>query len=246
MKATSGARIEMFETLDSTSLEAKRRTGAGDQGPLWVIALRQTSGYGRRGTAWRQAEGDIAATFLFRAMSAAEILPQLSFVAALAAADAIAAFAPEAPLSLKWPNDVLASGGKIAGILLELVGAATTSVALGVGVNVVSAPQDLDYPAARLLDFTRAPPDPRAFVERLDATFDAWRRRWLEGGFAPIRSAWLERADGVGSAIRVRLPDETVRGVFEDLDSSGALILDCGGTRRSIAAGAVLPAERPG
>jgi BirA family biotin operon repressor/biotin-[acetyl-CoA-carboxylase] ligase len=243
----SGARLEIIETLDSTSLEAKRRAASGEAGPLWLIALRQTAGYGRRGAAWRQQEGDIAATFLFRESAPVETLPQLSFVAALALGDAIRRHAPQADLTLKWPNDVLARGGKIAGLLLELIGTAPSPdhagvlVALGAGVNVVSVPEGLDYPTARLVDFAAATPHPRAFVETLDETFDAWRRRWRAEGFSSVREEWLAHAEGLKRRIRVRLPGETVEGVFEDLDSDGGLILDCGGVRRAIAAGAVLP-----
>lgn len=238
---SSGARIEIFDTLDSTSLEAKRRAASGEAGPLWLIALKQTSGYGRRGAAWMQQEGDVAATFLFRPNAPVDALPQLSFVAALAVSDAIGRFAPSADLSLKWPNDVLAGGGKIAGLLLELVASEPSRVLLGVGVNVVSAPPGLDYPAARLVDVAAAAPHPRDFVEVLDETLSAWRTIWIKEGFAPIRAEWVARAASLGRSVRVRLPGEIVEGVFEDLDLSGALILSCDGERRTIAAGAVLP-----
>lgn len=242
MKRTlqSGARIEIFDALDSTSLEAKRRAAEGEAGPLWIVALRQTAGYGRRGAQWRQQEGDVAATFLFRESAPVETLPQLSFVAALALDEAIRRHAPAAPLTLKWPNDALAGGGKIAGLLLELIAAAPPLVALGVGVNVVSAPAGLDYPTARMLDFAAAPPSPRAFVDTVDEAFAAWRGRWRDEGFDTIRAAWLARAAGLGETIRVRLAGETIEGVFADLDLDGALILDCGGARRTISAGAVL------
>ncbi len=242
---SSGARLELFDTLDSTSLEAKRRTAAGAKGPLWLVALYQSAGYGRRGTEWRQQHGDVAATFLFHPDVPGEKLPELSFVAALAVFDAIRRFAPAAPLRLKWPNDILADGKKIAGLLLELAGAsAAPAVMLGVGVNIVSAPEGLDYPTARLIDFApSAPPDPRAFVETLDEAFKAWRETWERNGFAVIRAEWLDRAAHLGERIKVRLPAETVEGVFIDLDLAGALILDCDGGRRIIAAGAVLPAR---
>ncbi|OFX04294.1 MAG: biotin--[acetyl-CoA-carboxylase] ligase [Alphaproteobacteria bacterium RIFCSPHIGHO2_12_FULL_63_12] len=245
MKAlASGARLEIFETLDSTSLEARRRAATGAGGPLWIAALYQSAGYGRRGSQWRQQNGDVAATFMFRPEAPVERLPELSFVAAVAVLDAIRRFAPSAPLSLKWPNDILADGKKIAGLLLELAGApGAPVVTLGVGVNIVSAPQGLDYPTARLLDFAPAPPHPRAFVETLDEVFDAQRKVWLQDGFAAIRSQWLGRAAHKGERIRVKLPAETIEGVFTDLDLSGALILDCDGVRRTIAAGAVLPAS---
>ncbi|HBK91323.1 MAG TPA: biotin--[acetyl-CoA-carboxylase] ligase [Parvularcula sp.] len=235
------SRIEVFPTLDSTSLEAKRRAALGEAGPLWIIALKQTAGYGRRGSEWLQEEGDIAATFLFRAQAPAERLPQLSFVAALALTEAIARFAPRAPLALKWPNDVLANGAKLAGLLLELVDAGPL-VALGAGVNIVSAPKGVAYPTARLIDFMREPPPaPRAFVEALDETFEFRRRQWANEGFAPIRADWLDRAAGRGQRLRVNTPAGAVEGVFEDLDLSGALILNSDGERRAVAAGAVAP-----
>lgn len=240
----SGARLEIFETLDSTSLEAKRRVAAGAKGPLWIAALYQSAGYGRRGSEWRQRNGDVAATLLFQPGAPAERLPELSFVAALAVLDAIGRLAPAAPLSLKWPNDILAGGGKIAGLLLELAGPpAAPVVMLGVGVNIVSAPEGLAYPAARLIDFAPAPPHPCAFVETLDETFKAQRDIWERDGFAAIRAGWLARAAHLGARIKVQLPAESVEGVFTDLDLSGALILECDGARRTIAAGAVLPAN---
>lgn len=235
------SRIEVFPTLDSTSLEAKRRASVSEAGPLWIVALKQSAGYGRRGTTWEQSEGDIAATFLFRPEAAPERLPELSFVAALALADAASRFAPRAGLSFKWPNDLLAGGAKIAGLLLELVGDAPL-VALGAGVNIVSAPQGLSYPAARLIDFMDgATPAPRAFVETLDETFAFRRRQWSGEGFAPIRAEWLDRSYGRGAPMRVETPAGVIEGVFEDLDLSGALILSSNGNRHVIAAGAVLP-----
>jgi BirA family biotin operon repressor/biotin-[acetyl-CoA-carboxylase] ligase len=241
----SGARVEIFDTIDSTSLEAKRRAAMGEAGPVWFLAHRQTAGYGRRGSTWRQSDGDLAATLLFRPTVKAECLPQLSFVAALAVADAISRFSPKAQLSIKWPNDVLSAGAKIAGVLLEFV-ASPPLIALGVGVNIVSSPSGLDYPTARLIDLTApsAPPRPRDFLATFDEVFTAWRQRWESDGFAPVRAEWLSRADKIGKRIRVQLPGEIVEGAFQDLDLDGALILDCNGVRRSIAAGAVLPPER--
>lgn len=241
----SGATVSFFETLDSTSLEAKRRAAEGARGPLWIVALEQTAGYGRRGSEWRQAPGDVAATFLFDPRAKTERLGELSFVAGLAVAEAIAHYAPRAALSLKWPNDLLLEGGKTAGILLELVDAGQGPlIALGVGVNIVSKPDGLDYPTARLIDHlggAGAPP-PKDFVETLDASLDRWGDAWRKDGFEPVRRAWLEKAARLGEKIRVRLPHDEVEGVFQDLDPTGALVLDCPGGRRLISAGAVFPA----
>lgn len=245
-RLSSGASLILFETLDSTNSEAKRRAAEGARGPVWIVALEQKAGYGRRGAPWTHGAGDVAATFLFEPRARAESLGEMSFAAGLAVAEAIAHFVPRADLQLKWPNDVLLGGGKIAGLLLELVSGRQEEplVALGAGVNIVSKPAAADYPTARLLDRLQgeAPPSPEAFVAILDAALGRWLALWRKEGFAPIRQAWLEKAARLGEKIRVRLPSETLEGVFRDLDRSGALVLDCEGGRRLIAAGAVFPA----
>lgn len=240
-RLASGSSIEIFDTLDSTNSEARRQAAAGERGPKWIITLRQTAGYGRRGSVWLQSDGDVAATFLFSANIGADRVPLYSFVGALAVFDTIRRSAPKAELSLKWPNDVLAGKAKIAGLLLELLSEAPKPViAFGAGVNIVSKPPVADYPTARLADFSDEAPTPAEFVGTLDAAFDRWRRRLESEGFEPLRREWTARAAGLGETIRVRISDEVVEGVFEDLDSQGRLVLDCKGVRREIAAGAVL------
>ncbi|MEZ5891798.1 MAG: NADH-quinone oxidoreductase subunit NuoN [Parvularculaceae bacterium] len=234
--ALSGAAIEVFETLDSTSAEARRRAVAGEKGPRWFVALTQTSGYGRRGRAWEQQTGDFAGTLLLANEGPAETLGQLSFVIALALFDALAEVVKEEKLALKWPNDLLLDGGKCAGILLENLGRET---AIGVGVNIVTMPQEVPYKTARLADHCDAPPAPSMLAARIDAHFWRWFREWRENGFAPVRAAWLARAKGVGETITARLPGEDITGIFDGLDDTGALILRYEGGERRLAAGEV-------
>ena len=240
----SGARLEIFDRLDSTSLEARRRFESGRRDSVFIVALEQTAGYGRRGAAWMQQPGDFAGTLVFTETAPTATLGQLSFVAGLAVAEAIESVAAGADLALKWPNDVLSGGGKIAGLLVELLetGPGGALMALGVGVNVVSRPELADYPTARLLDRPGAlPPSPADFGRALDAAFDAWRGRWRREGFAPVRLAWLARCAHMGGVVAVRLPHETVTGAFVDLDVDGALVIERDGAPLRIAAGAVLP-----
>ncbi len=246
-RAPSGAAIEIFDTIDSTNREALRRASGGPVSPQWIIARRQSAGYGRRGSQWLQQEGDLAATLLFTPDVPAERFAEYSFIGGLAVADALLRHAPRAPFSLKWPNDVLVSGAKIAGLLFELTGppAAAPALAFGMGVNIVSAPQGVDYPTARLADLVDPPPAATQLAETIDEIFAFWRARHAEEGFARIRTEWLARADRLGETIRVRLHDRVIEGVFQNLDSTGALILDCPEGRQTIAAGAVMrPAGR--
>ncbi len=244
-RLASGARLEIYDQIDSTNREARRRAEAGETGPLWIIANRQTDGYGRRGASWIQSEGDLAATILFAPTGEPEILPQLSLVAAVALADALVAFSPTAPVALKWPNDVLLGGGKIAGLLLELVTSPRGGVAicLGFGVNIVSRPEGMDYPAARLGDVMERPPTPTEFVERLDEIFFARLAQWAASGFASARADWLSHAKNLGEEIAVRAPHGTIVGVFRGIDGDGALLLETSEGVITVRAGAVaLPA----
>jgi BirA family biotin operon repressor/biotin-[acetyl-CoA-carboxylase] ligase len=185
--------------------------------------------------------GDFAGTLLFDPAAPTAQLGQVSFLAALAVAAAIRDCAPGASISLKWPNDVLLAGGKIAGILIELIDAPPVPLlAVGIGVNIISRPEGVDYPTARLIDVADAPPAPIDLARRIDAQLDARLSAWRRDGFEGARREWLALAAGLGQTIRVRLPAETVEGAFLDLDPSGALVLDCDGEQRRIAAGQIL------
>jgi len=116
----AGYRRKDYAELDSTNEEARRLAEAGETGPLWISAARQTAGRGRRGRAWDTPAGNLAATLLLWPQASQAVTGQLSFAAALAAAEMVQHFAPDAAVTVKWPNDVLAEGRKIAGILLRL------------------------------------------------------------------------------------------------------------------------------
>ncbi|MEO1136409.1 MAG: biotin--[acetyl-CoA-carboxylase] ligase [Pseudomonadota bacterium] len=236
MKLASGTSLQVFETLDSTSLEAKRRAQLGAAGPLWILAITQTAAYGRRGRAWTQQAGDFAGTLLFSPKAPVERLGQVSFIVAVALAATFEELIDPGKIKLKWPNDVLIDGGKSAGILLENLG---RQLSIGIGINVVTAPDNMPYPAARLCDHLAAAPSPKDLVHRLDHYFWALYEQWCENGFSPIRAAWLDRARGLGEEITVRLPRDELHGVFDGLDETGALILRMGAGTRTIAAGEV-------
>jgi BirA family biotin operon repressor/biotin-[acetyl-CoA-carboxylase] ligase len=232
-----------FGEIDSTNEEARRRAAAGERRPLWIAATRQSEGRGRRGRAWQSSPGNLFATLLLRPAKPAGECAQLSFVAALAVSDMLARFAPHASLTLKWPNDVLASGRKIAGILLESESNArgeTAWLVIGIGVNLTDFPEATEFPAISLAAVDAAPPAPKDALLHLAAAFAKWYEVWRTAGFAPVREAWLARASGLGSRIRARLANEEIIGVFQGIDESGALLLGLpGGLTRAIAAGEV-------
>lgn len=245
-RLASGARLEQFARLDSTSLEARRRVAAGTPSPAFLVAVEQTAAYGRRGTAWIQEPGDFAGTLLFEENAPPDRLGQLSFVAALAVLDALSAAAPGAPFALKWPNDVLLADAKLAGILLELLERRGDRawMALGVGVNVVSKPDGLGSPTSRLIDYCRpSTPSAADLAATIDAAFDRWRGVWRRQGFSPIRAAWLSACAHRTGQVRVRTAEGDVVGAFVDLDEDGGLRLNCAGAARVFAAGTVLPPE---
>lgn len=225
--------------LDSTNEEARRLAQDGAQGPVWISAARQSAGRGRQGRVWQSLEGNLAATLLIRPSRSDGEWPQLSFAAAIAAADMMAGFAPDARIAVKWPNDVLADGKKLAGILLERVGGAEGALAIGIGVNLAHHPEGTEFPATSLAALGVTPPSPEQALTTLAAHFAKWYECWQVQGFAGLREAWLARAAGLGTRVRARLAQEERVGVFEGVDDSGALLLNEGGNLRVISAGEV-------
>ncbi|MHB8528269.1 MAG: biotin--[acetyl-CoA-carboxylase] ligase [Caulobacteraceae bacterium] len=238
--------IEAFKEIDSTNAEARRRAERGEAGPVWITAMRQTAGRGRRGRAWETGGGNLAATLLYTTAKPAAEAAQVSFVAALASAELAGAFVPAALVSLKWPNDTLIKGMKAGGILVESGARGEGQggglwVAVGVGVNLLGAPVQADRPATTFAAHMRAPPPgPLEALELLARAFEDWRSLWASAGFAPIAAAWTARAHGLGERCIARLPETRIEGVAEGLDADGALRLRLDdGTIRRITAGDV-------
>jgi BirA family transcriptional regulator, biotin operon repressor / biotin---[acetyl-CoA-carboxylase] ligase len=232
-----------FAELDSTNEEAKRRAEAGAPEGLVIWADGQTAGRGRQGRVWQSPAGNLYCSILLRPDQAAE-MAQLGFAAALAVGEATAPLLPpeSAPL-YKWPNDVMVRGRKIAGILLESELLITRArLVVGIGVNIASHPDDSDTPATSLAAAGAKDISPQQLLRVLVGRFLAWRQTWLDHGFAPLRTAWLRQAQGLGSEIRVRAADTDTRGRFVDLDRTGALVLETEQGTRLVSAGAVFPA----
>jgi len=238
-------RSTFLETVDSTNAEALRRARAGERGPLWIVAASQSAGRGRRGRPWESPAGNLHATLLLTDPAPAAAAPQLGFVAALALHDAASRLAPALDLALKWPNDLLCRRRKIAGILIEGEGA-PIAAAIGIGVNCRAHPQAAEHPAT---DFAAEGVDmpAAALFEGLAAAMAARLAQWDRGaGFAAIRTAWLERADGLGQPIRVRLGEREASGIFAAIDAAGRLMLrhdDRSAELEAIAAGEVFPLD---
>lgn len=242
--------ILRLDEVDSTNAEARRLAEAGRLAPVWITARRQTAGRGRRGRAWSSETGNLAATLLAVTRRPPAEAAQVTFVAALAAHDLVAAFVDPDRVRIKWPNDVMVDGKKACGILLESGAhpAGGLWLAVGVGVNLAHAPDDVERPAVAVAQTLRADlayaPPPEAALAVLAEAFDAWWDRWERYGFAPIRDAWAARAQGLGGPAVARLGHEAVEGTAEGLADDGSLRLRLAdGTLRLISAGDVFFGE---
>jgi BirA family biotin operon repressor/biotin-[acetyl-CoA-carboxylase] ligase len=229
--------LRHYAEIDSTNSEARRLAADGAPSGVVVWADRQSAGHGRQGRVWQSPPGNLYFSILLRPDRPAAQVAQLSFAAALSVCDAIPV---ELAARCKWPNDVLIGARKVAGILLESDGTRGNIAALivGIGVNIASHPADTETPATSLGGATT----PAAMLTAVCAYFQSWHEVWRIRGFAPLREAWLARAHGLGSDIRVRYGRSETHGRFVDLDASGALVLENSEGRRHIAAGAVFPA----
>jgi BirA family transcriptional regulator, biotin operon repressor / biotin---[acetyl-CoA-carboxylase] ligase len=249
---SAGYRLAAFDHIGSTNAEAMSRAREGERGPIWFVTSEQTAGRGRRHRAWIAPRGNLASSILEVIDVSPAVAATLGFAAGLALEAALQKVSIEASLrsagsddmkfSLKWPNDVLAGRQKLAGILLEAEAVADDrlAVVVGIGTNVVAAPEGTPTPATSL-----AALGVHIGAEELFATLsDTWaefRRIWDQGrGFGEIRRLWLERAAGLGQPVAVQTGGAAVEGTFDTIDETGCLIVRTSdGQRVPISAGDV-------
>ena len=235
-----------FDVVDSTNDVAKEMAEAGASSGTLIWAKEQTRGKGRRGRKWISPRGNLCCSIILRPNALPHIAAQLSFVTAVAFGESIYMHLNNVgALSYKWPNDVLVNEKKVSGILLESqVGqlGLVDWVIVGVGANVSEFPSISEYPATSLkkesVDLG---------IEEVLVGYSHHLRKWISTweiyGFEPVRLAWLGRATGLGRSINVRLPQETLSGIFESIDETGALILVTPDGERLISAGEVYVSE---
>ncbi|MEO0772223.1 MAG: biotin--[acetyl-CoA-carboxylase] ligase [Pseudomonadota bacterium] len=243
MRWPQGYARHVLAQVDSTNAQAAR-IWADLAGPTWIMAQRQTAAKGRRGRAWEMPEGNFAASLVLPVNQSAEQVALRSFVTSLALFDALVAVTGRAEsFALKWPNDVLLNGGKLAGILLESAGhgAGASHVIIGIGVNLVAAPGAAEVEAGALrpvsvLSETGVDVGQEAFFDHLAAAYAHWEHQFTSFGFAPIRQAWLNRAARLGEVITARTGTAEITGTFETVDERGQLVLKTRQGRQAIPA----------
>lgn len=230
-KVDGAGRITLPE-IDSTNAEGFRRA-ATLPGPTWILGGIQTAGRGRRARPWSSPLGNFHGTLVLKPTEPPETVALRSFAAALSLRDAFVQLTGLASsFALKWPNDVLCNGGKIAGILLESQGlnGPAPVLCIGIGVNLIAAPDRSQVepgavPPVSLLSETGLRISPEAFLDALAPAYAHWEARFTREGFAPLRAAWLSHAARLGEPIRARTGQDSRDGVFEGIDALGNLIL---------------------
>jgi BirA family transcriptional regulator, biotin operon repressor / biotin---[acetyl-CoA-carboxylase] ligase len=249
---TAGYRLAAFDRIGSTNAQAMSYAREGERGPMWFVTSEQTAGRGRRHRPWIAPRGNLASSILEVLDVSPAVAATLGFAAGLALEAALQRAGIEASLrsagsdhmkfSLKWPNDVLAGQKKLAGILLEAEAVAgdRLAVVVGIGTNVIAAPDGTPTPATSLAALGVHIGAEELFAELSDAWAE-FRAVWDNGrGFGEIRRLWLERAAGLGQPVAIRTGSATVEGTFDTIDEVGCMIVRTpGGKRVSISAGDV-------
>lgn len=225
-----GRELHCYDVLPSTSDRMKELAEEGAAHGEVVVAEQQTAGRGRRGRGWISPAGkNVYLSVLLRPRLAPQRAPELTLVASLAVCDACRQAGVEA--AIKWPNDVLVQGRKVAGILTELSAEPDQVhwVVLGIGVNLNVGPDDLPddlRDVATSLAAEREQPVPRAlFTAALLSLLEQWLDRHAEEGFTAVRAAWRERSATLGARVRVEVDGGEVTGTAEDIDETGALLV---------------------
>jgi BirA family biotin operon repressor/biotin-[acetyl-CoA-carboxylase] ligase len=224
--------VNLFGIEEPAALAEARRRLVGLDRPTWILARRQTNAKGRRGRIWLGGDGNLAATLVYRPWCTPAQAAGRSFMAANALFEALALFAPRDSLAVKWPNDVLLNGGKVAGILLESAGTGPLVewLSIGIGVNLARAPEDLGaaHRPVSLADAVGCAVAPEAFLAALAGAFATQEAKLATFGFARIRDDWLANAARLGEVITARTAAREITGVFETVDMAGNLILRVG------------------
>jgi BirA family biotin operon repressor/biotin-[acetyl-CoA-carboxylase] ligase len=236
-------RAIFHDSLGSTNDEAMAMARSGETGPLFIVAASQTGGRGRQGRVWSSPPGNLYTSFLLSDPAPLAILPQLGFVAGVALAQALRTLLRgDERLRLKWPNDILFAGSKLAGLLLESTTLPDGRIVcvIGFGVNCQWSPDGLAYPTSHLARAAGRPVDPTEVLAALGPSLQTQLDLWNRGaGFATIRHAWLAIAAGVGDIITVRSFSRVVTGRFISLDETGRLLVETGSGGVAIDAGDV-------
>ena len=249
--SAAGYRLTAFDQTGSTNSEAMARAREGERGPMWFVTTEQTAGRGRRQRAWIAPRGNLASSILEVMDVTPAVAATLGFAAGLSLEAAVRTVSVEATLraggadpfrfALKWPNDVLAGQQKLTGILLEAEAVpGGLAVAVGIGTNVVAAPEGTPTPATSL----HALGIQISAEELFRVLSDAWvefHGIWDQGrGFAEIRKLWLARAAGLGEKVAINTGAASIEGIFDTIDEAGCLIVRTAeGRRVPVAAGEV-------
>ncbi|HLX16264.1 MAG TPA: biotin--[acetyl-CoA-carboxylase] ligase [Bradyrhizobium sp.] len=244
---SAGYRLAAFDSIGSTNAEALSRVRAGERGPLWLVTSEQTAGRGRRLRPWIAPRGNLACTVVETVDTSPATAATLGFAAGLALETALRRVSQvrgsgSIKFSLKWPNDVLAGQQKLAGILLEAeaVPGDGLAVVVGIGTNVVAAPEGAPTPATSLQALGIDVSAEGLFAALTDCWVE-FHEIWSQGrGFGEIRRLWLERAVGLGQPVAVNTGGETIAGIFDTIDDTGSMIVrTSAGDRVKISAGDV-------
>ncbi|RKF23276.1 biotin--[acetyl-CoA-carboxylase] ligase [Altericroceibacterium spongiae] len=222
--------IEFVAETGSTNADLLSRLMSGEKVAEgdWLVANRQTAGRGRQGRSWLSEAGNFYGSTVVFPQASDPVPAGLSFVTALALYEALVPML-ERPdcLRLKWPNDVLLDGAKLAGILLESKGSGPGSgLVIGVGVNLAAAPAIADRDV-RSVAGRGVAPDRDLFASRLAESFSKELRLWRQQGLSPVLERWLAVAHPVGTPLSVHATDSSrISGRFAGLGDDGALLLE--------------------
>ena len=230
MTAAPGFTVHRLSRVDSTNTQASRLAEDGAPDGTLVVAEAQTGGRGRHGRAWQSPPGNFYGSLLLRPQVRLADAASLSLVIGLAAREAVEAVAGHGlGITVKWPNDLVIDGCKLAGILLEGSAAADGRcewLVAGLGVNLVWHPGLLDYPSTSLVAEGAEDVPVDRFLDAYIASLARHLPLWRRDGFAPFRDLWLAHAAGIGRQVTLRVGEAVHRGLLADLDAAGSILIE--------------------
>jgi BirA family biotin operon repressor/biotin-[acetyl-CoA-carboxylase] ligase len=232
-----GWRLRVEAELPSTSDLLLRLAAAGEPEGLAVLAHRQTAGRGRDGRAWAGAAGNLFLSVLIRPVAPAREAPLYGLLAAVVLAEALTPELPPGRLRLRWPNDLLLDGGKLAGVLVEsaAAGGAIEWLVIGFGANLAVAPAV----PGRATSCLPQPVPPESVAPRVLAALDRWRAGLAAEGKGKLLAAWQALGPDPGAQLTIRAGAGQTTGLYRGLDAAGALLLEAEGRLRRFTGGEI-------
>ncbi len=223
--------LHSYDVLGSTNMEAKNLIKHNINGNHIIWAISQTNGYGKMSRKWESVSGDLTFSLIIEHDYPAMLIYNLIFIAAISLREVIGNIFEGQKITkdirIKWPNDIMVDGEKIAGIMIENLKSplGKNFAVIGIGLNILSSPANSNLVFTSLNEYNIQDIDLSTIMKDIVVNFEQYKMVWAKNGLGPIRSIWTDNAYGIGSEISVNNGKSKISGIFTGINNAGSINL---------------------